>query len=97
MGDDIDNEFQQIAREYEPYYEAYYYRPASVTRIANNIYYESPIQRYFNELCSMEITAEQSEEIQKILKREKREEEKKKAIKEFYELTRVLEKVIDKG
>lgn len=92
MGDDIDNEFQQIAAAYEPYYEPYYYEPASVTRIGNNIFYESPIQRYYNALCNTEITEEQSAEIQKILKREKRKEEKQRAIKEFYALTRVLEK-----
>lgn len=90
MGDDIDN---------EPYFTVNYlreptveYRPASVTRIGNNLFYESPMQRFYNELCSTEITTEQSEEIQKMLKRQKREEEKKEAIIEFYALTRVLEK-----
>ena len=79
MGDDID---------YEPYFTVNYLgQPALEYRPA----YESPIQQYYNGLCA-EITEEQYAEIQKILKRQKREEEKQKAIKEFYELTKSLEK-----
>ncbi len=87
MGDDIGygtyftiNSYGQPTVEYRP-----------IRPIGNNLLYGSPIQQYYNELCNTEITAEQCEEIKKILKRQKREEEKRKAIKEFYELTRVLE------
>lgn len=95
MGDDIDYDtYFTINYLGEPTLE---YRPASVTRIGNNIYCEGPMQQYYSVLCNTEITEEQYPEIQKILKRQKREEEKRKTIEEFYRLTRVLEKVIDEG
>ena len=90
MGDDID---------YEPYYAVSYWGQPTVEYrpIGNNLLYGSPIQQYYSALCNTEITEEQSAEIKKILKRQKREEEKRKAIKEFYKLTRVLERSIDEN
>ena len=63
----------------------------------SSVHYVSPIQQYYNSLCytnsvNTEIDEGTWKEINKIIKQQEKEEEKRKLIENFRELTKILEK-----
>lgn len=68
------------------------------TPMWSSSHYISPTQHFYNDLCSIdvtsinEITEDPWKSYRDFLKREKKKEEKRKLIEDFYELTKILEK-----
>lgn len=69
----------------------------SYTSTWSSVHYISPTQQYYNALCNAysvntEIDEESWKEIHKIIKQQEKQEEKRKLIENFHELTKILEK-----